>query len=151
MPFRLKRSNVSVIKPRCIKMAEFKKLVYSLSTILIYYFFSISLTFYNRYLFVTYKYPLSITIFHLIVKFLACALIRAIYNSTFKMNKRLTLSWPVYVRRIVPTGIASAADIGLSNWSLQYITISLYTMSKSTVILFIFFFSVVFKLEKWVR
>lgn len=135
---------------KMLKIGELKNLLFSLLTILIYYCFSIALTFYNRHLFVTYTYPLSITIFHLIVKFLASALIRSVYNMTFKLNKRLTLTWPLYMRRIIPTGIASAADIGLSNWSLQYITISLYTMSKSTVILFIFFFSVLFKLEKWV-
>jgi hypothetical protein len=60
------------------------------------------------------------------------------------------LDWTTYLKRIIPTGIASAADIGFSNWSLQYITITLYTMSKSTVILFIFLFSILFKLEKWV-
>ena len=162
------------------KSGELKNVLISLSTILIYYCFSIFLTFYNRHLFVTYKYPLSITLVHLIFKFGMSALIRTIQKcwstrrkrmscsssptlssmsslssspgaDTLKHRKRIVLDWSTYCRRIVPTGIASAADIGFSNWSLQYITISLYTMSKSTVILFIFFFSIWFKLEKWVR
>lgn len=137
---------------KLIKSGELKTILISLSTILIYYCFSIFLTFYNRYLFVTYKYPLSITIIHLIFKYLASALVRWTLNCFAKKQhqKRITLDWMIYLKRILPTGIASAADIGFSNWSLQYITISLYTMSKSTVILFIFFFSIVFKLEKWV-
>ena len=137
------------------KMKEF---VLAGSTIFIYYFFSISLTFYNRYLFVTYKYPLSITIIHLIIKFVASALIREFLNLTVNWKRcrlsktpRITLDWSTYLRKIVPLGLASAVDIGFSNWSLQYITVTLYTMSKSTVILFILFFSLLFKLEKWVN
>lgn len=131
---------------------ELKTILISLSTILIYYFFSITLTFYNRHLFVTYKYPLSITIIHLVVKYLLASMIRSILNiTTRKQNtKRITLEWRTYLKKIIPTGVASAVDIGLSNWSLQYITVTLYTMSKSTVILFILFFSILFKLEKWV-
>ena len=126
-------------------------------SILVYYLFSISITFYNRHLFLTMKYPLSITIIHLIFKFFAAALVRAVLNLTIKFKrfnltqtKRVTLDWSTYVKSIIPFCVASAADIGCSNWSLQYITVTLYTMSKSTVILFILFFSLLFKLEKWV-
>ena len=134
---------------------ELRSILISLSTILIYYFFSISLTFYNRYLFVNYKYPLSITVIHLVVKYLIAALIISIWNIVAakkqeNYKKRITLEWSTYLRKIIPMAIASALDIGLSNWSLQYITVTLYTMSKSTVILFILFFSLLFKLEKWV-
>jgi hypothetical protein len=133
------------------KQKRIKSALLSICSILLYYFFSISLTFYNRYLFVTYKYPLSITIIHLIVKFLLSFAIRLVLNLTVnRSKKRITLDWYTYFTRIIPTAVASAADIGLSNWSLQYITITLYTMAKSTVILFIFFFSILFKLEKWV-
>lgn len=131
---------------------ELKSIMLSLAFILIYYCFSIFLTFYNRYLFVTYKYPLSITIVHLIFKYMVSSGLRSFLNLTNRSNhKRITLDWCTYFTRIVPTGVASAADIGFSNWSLQYITVTLYTMSKSTVILFIFFFSILFKLEKWVK
>jgi uncharacterized integral membrane protein len=131
---------------------ELKSILISLSTILIYYFFSITLTFYNRYLFVTYKYPLSITIIHLFVKYLIASAIRSIMNmlTVKQQTRRITLDWRVYLEKIIPMSVASAVDIGMSNWSLQYITVTLYTMSKSTVILFILFFSILFKLEKWV-
>ena len=127
-----------------------KPFLISVSIILVYYLFSITLTFYNRMIFVTFKYPLSITMIHLIIKFLLSMIIRNIL-SCCSSQPRIMLNWDLYWKRIVPTGIASAIDIGLSNWSLQYITISLYTMSKSTVILFIFFLSILFKLEKWVN
>ena len=109
----------------------------------------------SKTLFVNYKYPLSITVIHLVVKYLIAALIRSIWNIVAakkqeNYKKRITLEWSTYLRKIIPMAIASALDIGLSNWSLQYITVTLYTMSKSTVILFILFFSLLFKLEKWV-
>lgn len=128
---------------------KLKTVLKSLTSILVYYFFSISLTFYNRYLFQKFKYPLSITIVHLIIKLVLATGVRFALTVYFK-RKRVLIDWNTYVTRLLPTSMASACDIGLSNWSLQYITISLYTMSKSTVILFTFFFSIIFKLEKWV-
>ena len=138
---------------------KWKEFLLAGSTICIYYFFSILLTFYNRYLFVTYKYPLSITIIHLIFKFVVATGLRELLDLTVNFKRccrlsqkpRITLDWSTYFKKIIPLGIASAADIGFSNWSLQYITVTLYTMSKSTVILFILFFALLFKLERWVR
>jgi solute carrier family 35 protein C2 len=42
----------------------------------------------------------------------------------------------------------SALDIGLSQWSFEYITISLYTMTKTTSIIFILIFAIFLKLEE---
>lgn len=42
-------------------------------------------------------------------------------------------------------------DIGLSQWSLEYITLSLYTMTKTTSTPFILLFGLLFKLERKVR
>ena len=94
---------------------KLKSCAISLSTILLYYLFSISLTFYNRMLFVTYKYPLSITIIHLIIKFLLSMLLRKCFYMCTS-QPRIILNWNLYAKRIIPTGIASALDIGLSNW-----------------------------------
>ena len=141
-----------------MQFEKFKPIIYGLIAILTYYLFSITLTFYNRYVFVTFEYPLSITVFHLIVKFILAASFRSIYNFIIQIRafhfknktKRVTLEWSTFLKKIVPLSVASAADIGFSNWSLQYISVTLYTMSKSTAILFILFFALVFKLEKWV-
>ncbi|KAG0411561.1 hypothetical protein HPB47_011291, partial [Ixodes persulcatus] len=61
---------------------------------------------------------------------------------------RILLTWSVYVKQLAITGVASALDIGFSNWSFEFITVSLYTMTKSTCIIFILGFSLVFGLEK---
>lgn len=39
--------------------------------------------------------------------------------------KRPVLAWQSYTVQLAPAGIASALDIGLSNWSLEFITVSL--------------------------
>ncbi|NWJ03242.1 S35C2 protein, partial [Crypturellus undulatus] len=44
--------------------------------------------------------------------------------------------------------LSTSLDIGLSNWSFLYITVSLYTMTKSSAIIFILLFSLLFKLEE---
>jgi hypothetical protein len=94
---------------------KLKQCTISLSIILMFYLFSITLTFYNRMLFVTYKYPLSITIIHLIIKFILSMIMRNCYYIC-KSQSRIMLNWNLYLKRIIPTGIASALDIGLSNW-----------------------------------
>ncbi|GME93595.1 unnamed protein product [[Candida] boidinii] len=55
-----------------------------------------------------------------------------------------------YFLRIVPCALASAGDIGLGNSSLKFITISLYTMLKSSaVLIFTLFWGVLLRLEKF--
>ncbi|XP_074928239.1 solute carrier family 35 member C2 isoform X1 [Chelonoidis abingdonii] len=63
-------------------------------------------------------------------------------------RSRVVLTWADYLRRVAPTALSTALDIGLSNWSFLYITVSLYTMTKSSAILFILLFSLIFKLEE---
>lgn len=50
--------------------------------------------------------------------------------------------------KIAPVGFASGIDIGFSNWGLGLVQISLYTMTKSTSIIFILIFSILLKLER---
>ncbi|KAK6174397.1 hypothetical protein SNE40_017683 [Patella caerulea] len=115
--------------------------------VLIYYTFSISLTFYNQRFIHSYKYPLSVTMCHLIVKFVLAGLIRSCLQCKSK-TPRITLDWGPYIRKLGPTGLTSVLDIGFSNWSFEFITVSLYTMCKSTAVIFILIFSIIFRLEK---
>lgn len=52
-----------------------------------------------------------------------------------------------YVRGIVPTATASGADIGLGNASLRVVSLSFYTMVKSSSLGFVLLFGILFKLE----
>lgn len=63
-------------------------------------------------------------------------------------TSRVTVSWTASWKKLAATGVASALDIGFSNWSFEFITISLYTMTKSSCIVFILGFAILFGLEK---
>lgn len=113
-----------------------------------YFILSIGLTFYNPWLYNTYgfNFPLGVVVCHLIIKFLLSALIRCIRRCC--TGRRINLPWQNIIYSIMVPGMASGVDIGLSNWALSLISISLVTMTKSTTIIFILGFSLLFKLEK---
>lgn len=50
----------------------------------------------------------------------------------------------------MPNGFITGLDIGFSNKSLVFITMSFYTMCKSTVPVFLLFFAFVWGIERWV-
>ncbi|XP_051516127.1 uncharacterized protein LOC127419077 isoform X5 [Myxocyprinus asiaticus] len=94
-----------------------------------------------------FHFPLFKILVHLTIIFCFSTLARCALQCW--MGKlRVTLSRKVYISKVAPTALATALDMGLSNWSFLFITISLYTMTKSSVVLFILFFSLVFKLEE---
>lgn len=53
-----------------------------------------------------------------------------------------------WLQKIAPVGVAIGADIALSNLSLVYITITLYTMCKSTTPVFVLIFAILFGLAR---
>lgn len=125
------------------------KAALTLGLVLLYYCFSIGITFYNKWLTKSFHFPLFMTMLHLAVIFLFSALSRALVQCS-SHKARVVLSWTDYLRRVAPTALATALDVGLSNWSFLYITVSLYTMTKSSAVLFILIFSLIFKLEELV-
>ncbi|KAM7404241.1 hypothetical protein PAMP_011607 [Pampus punctatissimus] len=121
--------------------------VRTVGLVLLYYIFSIGITFYNKWLMKGFHYPLFMTLVHLTINFCLSALTRRVMQS-WTGKPRIILSWTDYLHKVAPTALTTALDIGLSNWSFLFITISLYTMTKSSAVLFILFFSLVFKLEE---
>jgi len=122
----------------------------TLAIIFLYLTLSISLTFYQTDINRQMPFPLAIVTYHLVVKFLLAALARRIYR--LRMGRsRVQLDWRVALRKMAPTGVASAIDIGFSNWGLALVPISLYTMTKSSTIVFILLFAIALGLEKKVR
>ncbi|GAM85674.1 hypothetical protein ANO11243_036810 [Dothideomycetidae sp. 11243] len=53
-----------------------------------------------------------------------------------------------YITRISPCGAATGLDIGLGNMSLKFISLTFYTMCKSSVLGFVLLFAFLFRLEK---
>ncbi|KAE8575496.1 hypothetical protein XENTR_v10003853 [Xenopus tropicalis] len=123
------------------------KVLLTLGLVLFYYCFSIGITFYNKWLLKSFHFPLFMTLVHLIMIFLLSGFSRLL-AACYTGHPRVILPWKDYLKKVAPTALATALDIGLSNWSFLYITVSLYTMTKSSAVLFILFFSLVFKLEQ---
>ncbi|XP_072930918.1 solute carrier family 35 member C2 [Epargyreus clarus] len=125
----------------------FQKGLVSLGLILLYFSLSIGLTFYQRWLLTDFHYPLTVVIYHLIVKWLLSVLVRLVLY-LITGTPQLVLPFFTCLRSVGPTGIASGIDVGFSNWGLELVTISLYTMTKSTTIIFILGFAILLGLEK---
>lgn len=52
-----------------------------------------------------------------------------------------------YLARLVPCGAATCLDIGLGNMSMRFVTLTFYTMCKSSSLAFVLLFAFVFHLE----
>ncbi|XP_053624788.1 solute carrier family 35 member C2 [Plodia interpunctella] len=124
-----------------------QKSLISLGLILLYFSLSIGLTFYQGWLLKEFSYPLTVVMYHLVVKWLLSVLVRVVLH-VITGTPQLMLSFLTSVRAVAPTGLASGIDVGFSNWGLQLVTISLYTMTKSTTIIFILGFAILLGLEK---
>lgn len=136
------------VKASLCSVAFFTSALKTLGLVLFYYVFSIGLTFYNRRMFKNGHFALSITMCHLIFKFVVASVVRCVIECKSE-EPRVALAWSPYIKRVALAGMMSSLDIGLSNWSFELITVSLYTMSKTTAVIFILFFSIIFKLEKF--
>uniref|UniRef100_A0A182Y106 Sugar phosphate transporter domain-containing protein n=1 Tax=Anopheles stephensi TaxID=30069 RepID=A0A182Y106_ANOST len=129
------------------KNAFANRIVVTLVLIVCYFSLSIGLTFYQRHLLQHFKLPLFVVLYHLVIKLMLSAVVRAVLRCVTR-KPRILLDWRTSVRKILPTGLASGIDISFSNWGLELVKISLYTMTKSTTIVFILIFAILLKLEK---
>lgn len=140
--------------------------------IALWYSFSISISVYNKWMFssdkkgkgLDFHFPLFTTSMHMIVQFVLASLvlyfipsfrpIREDGSDGFKrpdssqpLPKPLMTKW-FYFSRIGPCGTATALDIGLGNFSLRFISLTFYTMCKSSVLAFVLVFAFLFRLEQ---
>ncbi|KAG8685274.1 Triose-phosphate Transporter [Ceratobasidium sp. 395] len=113
--------------------------------------FATILSLYNKWMFSADKFgfpsPLFVTGTHMCMQFLLAALARWLFPRTFGSPHSPTLKQ--YGTKAVPCAVTTSLDIGLSNLSLKTITLSFYTMCKSSSLVFVLFFAFLFKLERF--
>lgn len=122
--------------------------------ILGWYLFSLSISIYNKWMFgdgLDFKFPILITSFHQFCLMILSGLVlymkpslranKMSFASLFDIDKM------VYLKQIIPCSIVSAGDIGFSNISYKFISLSLYTMLKTSSLMFVLIFGLIFKLE----
>ncbi|KAK2875592.1 hypothetical protein FQN49_001578 [Arthroderma sp. PD_2] len=146
---------------RVADRAVIKKLAINALFIGLWYFFAVSISLYNKWMFsptnLNFKFPLFTTSLHMLVQFILASILLYFFPSL-----RPPMSGPetaqgkpsspglnplFYVTRLVPCGSATSLDIGLGNMSLRYISLSFLTMCKSSALGFVLLFAIVFGLE----
>ncbi|QUC18284.1 uncharacterized protein UV8b_02525 [Ustilaginoidea virens] len=143
-----------------------KSLVINGVFILLWYFFSLSISLYNKWMFdkdlLNFAFPLFTTATHMLVQFGLSALVltfvpslrpQVAHNSNGERSRHESdsqgsvMSKMFYLTRIGPCGAATSLDIGLGNTSLKFISLTFYTMCKSSSLAFVLIFAFVFRLE----
>ncbi|KAJ3532711.1 hypothetical protein NM688_g7383 [Phlebia brevispora] len=114
-----------------------------------WFLFAMVLSVYNKWMFSPehfgFPFPLFVTTLHMFVQFSISAILRTAFPRTFRPEH--SPGRDDYARKLVPTGMATGLDIGLSNLSLKTITLSFYTMIKSSSLVFVLLFAFLFRLE----
>lgn len=77
-----------------------------------------------------FKFPLTIVSCHLIMKFFLSILFRHVFQC-LTGKKRVTLSLSTNFSKLAPVGFSAGLDVGLSNWGLELITVSLCVLTLS--------------------
>ncbi|KAG0738695.1 hypothetical protein G6F57_012159 [Rhizopus arrhizus] len=123
----------------------------NLSFILLWYFFSTSLSLYNKNLMgrdrFNFNFPLLVSSIHAGLHFMITSMMMWFGGDRWNRSTR-TMSSLDYLFKVVPCGIAAAVEICCSNASLVYITLSFYTMVKSSTPIWVLVFSFLFGFEK---
>lgn len=141
-----------------------QRLMVNAVLIALWYFFSLSISLYNKWMFssenLDFHFPLFTTSLHMVVQFLLASCVLLVFPSLrpdtrsqqFRTNNKEAskplLTPHFYLTRLVPCGTTTSLDIGLGNASLQTITLTFYTMCKSSVLIFVLIFAFLFRLEQ---
>ncbi|PNY23732.1 transporter [Tolypocladium capitatum] len=143
-----------------------RRLVINGVFILLWYLFSLCISLYNKWMFdedrLNFAFPLFTTSMHMVVQFALSSLVlylvpsmrpQQAHNSDAGRSRHEAepngsgMSNMFYLTRIGPCGAATGLDIGLGNTSLKFISLTFYTMCKSSSLAFVLLFAFVFRLE----
>jgi solute carrier family 35 protein C2 len=133
-----------------------------------WYFFSLSISIYNKWMFgkgLDFQFPILVTSFHQFCLMVVSSLVlymkpslRPTVNEPERPDRKMSFSqylrifkidFFTYMKQIFPCSLASSGDIGLSNVSFRFISLSLYTMLKTSSLTFVLLFGLLFRLEKF--
>ncbi|KAI0139770.1 triose-phosphate transporter family-domain-containing protein [Pestalotiopsis sp. NC0098] len=163
---RIARQHISDEERREADQNVARKIAINCLLIGLWYIFSLSISLYNKWMFdannLNFAFPLFTTSAHMLVQFSLASLVLyfipslrpgAGHNSDNGQSrhesepKQPLMTNLFYLTRIGPCGAATGLDIGLGNASLKFITLTFYTMCKSSSLAFVLLFAFMFKLE----
>ncbi|KAM3514425.1 hypothetical protein MY11210_001979 [Beauveria gryllotalpidicola] len=162
-----REKNLSIDERKQADKSVMRRLMINGGLILLWYIFSLSISLYNKWMFdkdrLNFAFPLFTTAMHMLVQFSLASLVLYFFPSLRPYHKHTSdlgrsrhedarnsskMSKLYYLTRIGPCGAATSLDIGLGNMSLKSITLTFYTMCKSSSLAFVLIFAFIFRLEK---
>ncbi|KAK9417842.1 putative Sugar phosphate transporter domain-containing protein [Seiridium unicorne] len=163
---RIAREHISEEERKEADQNVARKIAVNCVLIGLWYLFSLSISLYNKWMFdaknLNFAFPLFTTSAHMLIQFTLASLVLyfvpslrpgAGHNSDMGRSRHETeperpiMTKLFYLTRIGPCGAATGLDIGLGNASLKFITLTFYTMCKSSSLAFVLLFAFLFKLE----
>jgi len=117
-----------------------------------WFFFSVLLSAYNKHVFgsgeLAFPCPLTLTSVHFLLQWLVSIAMTSTCEKVFGGEEVKQMPWKTFLSASVPCGCVASFDIGLSNLALVRISITFYTMIKSSAPIFVLIFAFLFKIEK---
>ncbi|KAK4128156.1 TPT-domain-containing protein [Parathielavia appendiculata] len=163
---RIVKDDISPEEKKQADLTVVRRLLINGALIGLWYFFSLLISLYNKWMFspdkLNFRFPMFTTAVHFLVQFSLASLILLLFPSLRPKNghrsdlgqsrhgpepARPVMTKMFYLTRIGPCGVATGLDIGLGNTSLQFITLTFYTMCKSSSLAFVLLFAFLFRLE----
>jgi len=118
----------------------------------LYFAFSVTLVVYNKWLIAVWEggfsFPLTMTLVHMALKMIMSWAVVKGCRASSEVPK--VSRWTYYVYAC-PVGATTALDVASSNASLYYVSVTLYTVIKSTSLVFVLFYSVLYRLQSCSR
>ena len=140
-----------VVERSCSRSRNHSFLVKSVDTsawAVLYISFSVTMVVYNKWFLNAweggFKFPLIVSMCHMLLK---VVLSTVAVKSCYKKDEVVHVPRQVWLCSAVPVGVTTALDIAASNLSFIYISIPFYTVVKSTSVLFVLFFSILYRLQ----
>ncbi|KAG9257048.1 solute carrier family 35 member C2 [Emericellopsis atlantica] len=167
---RIAKEKESSTAPEGADQGIVMRIAINVGLILLWYFFSLCISLYNKWMFdedrLNFAFPLFTTSMHMVVQFCLAGAVLYFVPSTRPGKSHSSdsgrsrhedepasnsgnsiMSKMFYFTRIGPCGAATGLDIGLGNTSLKFISLTFYTMCKSSSLAFVLCFAFLFRLE----
>ena len=92
--------------------------------------------------------PLLLTSVHFLIQWVFSHVACAIFPEELGTKRVATMTWSEWAWISVPCGVVTALDVGLSNLSLVKISLTFYTMVKSSTPIFVLGWAYLFNIER---
>jgi solute carrier family 35, member C2 len=116
-----------------------------------WFFFSALLSSYNKIVFgsghIAFPCPLLLTSIHFFVQWVFSLIVSELFPVTLGAQRVREMDWREFLSVSIPCGLVTSGDVGLSNLSLVRISITFYTMVKSSTPVFVLLWAYFFNLE----